>query len=66
MIDGYKAEKALQDVNGAAFKVYFAVLRAGRDTGVQALSVRKAAEATGLSISTVQEAFKELKAKGYL
>jgi hypothetical protein len=66
VIDGYKAERALQDVNGAAFKVYFAVLRAKGDTGVPALSVRKAAEATGLSISTVQAAFKELHDKGYL
>lgn len=66
VIDGYKVEQALQDVNGAVFKVYVALLRSERETGTPALSVRQAAEVTGLSTSTVRLAVKELKDKGYL
>lgn len=66
LVDGYKAIQAVQDVNGAAFKVYFVLLRAKQETGTMGLSLTEAVQRTGLSKSTVQAAFKELHDKGYL
>ena len=68
MINAYEFDKAYddKDLNGAAFKVFIALIREEQQTGQRTLSVRKAEELTGYSHRAIQEAFRVLKAKGYL
>jgi hypothetical protein len=68
LVNGRELDRAFDDKNmsPSAFNIYFALVKAELNTGVKGLSLTETAKRTGLAKSTVQEAFKVLRAKGYL